>query len=89
MAALGMGGGRTVRAWAPAGGDAEPLALEAVRLAVELGVDVNASDAGGQTALDAALALEYETVIDFLVGHRSGFEQSQLTLACYLGQSQL
>ena len=48
MAAAGMGGGT---AWVqPARGEREALALEAVRLAVELGVNVNASSADGRTA---------------------------------------
>ena len=52
MAAAGMGGGR---AWAqPAPAEREALTLEAVKLAVELGVDVNAANTDGRTALDAA-----------------------------------
>ena len=67
MAATGMGGGR---AWAPApeGREArEALTLETVKLAVELGVDVNAANTDGRTALDAAKALKYDTVVAFLV----------------------
>ena len=41
--------------------------LEAVKLAVELGVDVNAASTDGRTALDAAQALKYQTVVAFLV----------------------
>jgi ankyrin len=67
MAATGMGGGR---AWVqPARGEREPLTLEAVRLAVELGVDVNAANADGRTALDGAQALKYESVVAYLVEH--------------------
>ena len=52
MAAVGMGGGA---AWTEAGrGEREALALEAVKLAVELGVEVNAANTDGRTALDAA-----------------------------------
>ena len=72
MAATGMGGGI---AWAqPPGSQREALTLDAVKLAVELGVDVNAADTDGLTALDAATALKYETVINFLVekGARPG-----------------
>jgi uncharacterized protein len=72
MAATGMGGGR---AWAqPAQGRREPLTLETVKLAVELGVDVNAANADGRTALDAARTLKYDTVVAFLVekGARAG-----------------
>lgn len=73
MAATGMGGGGT--AWVqPALSEREALTLEAVKLAAELGVDLNASNTDGRTALDAAKALRYETVIRFLVenGARSG-----------------
>jgi ankyrin repeat protein len=34
---------------------------------VDLGVDVNAADTGGRTALDAAKALRYDSVVKFLV----------------------
>ena len=65
MAATGMGGGT---AWVqPDRGEREALTLEAVKLAVELGVDVNAANTDGRTALDAAKALKYETVVKFLV----------------------
>ena len=40
--------------------------LEAVKLAAELGVDVNAANTNGRTALDAATALKYESVVKFL-----------------------
>ncbi len=64
MAAAGMGGGT---AWVqPARGEREALALEAVRLAVELGANVNAASADGRTALDAAKAQGYDTVVKFL-----------------------
>jgi ankyrin repeat protein len=72
MAATGMGGGTF---WIqPARGEREALALEAVKLALELGVDVNAANADGRTALDAAKALKYESVVTFLVekGARPG-----------------
>jgi ankyrin repeat protein len=72
MAAAGMGGGT---AWVqPARGEREALTLEAVTLAIELGVDVNAADTDGRTALDAAKVLGYETVVNFLVekGARPG-----------------
>jgi ankyrin repeat protein len=65
MAALGIGGGST--AWVqPPRREREALALEAVKLAAELGVDVNAAATNGRTALDAAKALRYETVVKFL-----------------------
>ena len=67
MAALGMGG-RRVRPWVPpTGGTAEMRAFETVKLAAELGANVNAADTDGRTALDAAEALQYETVVRFLV----------------------
>jgi ankyrin repeat protein len=66
MAALGMGGGGN--AWVPPErSQREALALETVRLAVELGIDVNAANTDGRTALDAAKALKYETVVTYLV----------------------
>jgi len=72
MAAAGMGGGR---AWTPIAPDQrEAHALEAIKLAVELGVDVNAANTDGRTALDAAKTLKYETVVAFLTskGARPG-----------------
>jgi ankyrin repeat protein len=72
MAAVGMGGGE---AWIPLdSGEREALTLEAVRLAAELGVDVNAANVDGRTAFDAAKALKYETVVTFLLekGARPG-----------------
>jgi ankyrin repeat protein len=64
MAAVGMGSGT---AWAPAArGGREASTLEAVKIAVEAGVDVNAVDSGGRTALDAAKGLRYESVVGFL-----------------------
>jgi len=41
--------------------------LETVKLVMEVDVDVNVSAADGRTALDAAQALKYQSVIDFLV----------------------
>ena len=73
MAATGMGGGTT--AWVqPAKGEREALTLEAVQLAAELGADVNAVNTDGRTALDAAKALRYDSVVKFLVqkGAKSG-----------------
>lgn len=67
MAAVGMGG-RRLRAWVPRR-QSETLTLEAVTLAVELGIDVNTADANGRTALDGATALGYDTVVEFLLKH--------------------
>ncbi|HTA47376.1 MAG TPA: ankyrin repeat domain-containing protein [Bryobacteraceae bacterium] len=44
----------------------EPLMLETVKLAVELGADVNLADTDGRTPLDAAKAAKYQSVVDFL-----------------------
>ena len=74
MAAIGMGGGR-LRAWVPPDrADVEALTLEAARLAVELGVDLNAIDTDDRTALDGARAARLDTVVAFLesLGAASG-----------------
>ena len=67
MAATGMGGGKV---WVPLSPNTrearEAAMLDTVKLAVELGVDVNAANADGRTALDGAQALKYESVIAFL-----------------------
>ena len=55
------------RGFSPLEGEREALTLEAVKLAVELGVDVNAANTDGRTALDAAKTLKYESVGKFLV----------------------
>src|SRR5713226_8563110 len=72
MASLGMGGGTPWVALDKS--EREPLTLEAVKLAVELGVDVNAANVDGRRALDAAKRLGYETVAKFLTenGAKSG-----------------
>jgi ankyrin repeat protein len=72
MAAVGMGGGK---AWVqPGRGEREGLTLEAVKLAVERGIDVNAANTDGRTALDAARTLKYDAVVNFLLerGARPG-----------------
>jgi len=67
MAAAGMGGGGSP--WTEIErGRREKLALEAVQIAVELGVDVNAKNLDGRTALDSARRLQWESVAAFLVG---------------------
>jgi ankyrin repeat protein len=67
MAAAGMGGGRV---WVQLPrGQREPQTLEAVKLAVELGIDVNAANADGRTALDGAADLKYESVVSYLQAH--------------------
>jgi uncharacterized protein len=44
----------------------EALTLETVKLAVELGADLNVANTDGRTALDAAKGLKYDGVIAFL-----------------------
>ncbi len=48
--------------------------LETIRLAMELGIDVNAANTDGRTALDAAKSARFESVVKFLVesGARAG-----------------
>jgi hypothetical protein len=46
----------------------EALTLETVKLAVELGADVNTVNTDGRTALDAAKTLRYDSVVKFLTG---------------------
>ena len=66
MAAVGMGGGGN--AWVPPDrSQREALALATATLAVDLGVDVNAMNTDGRTALDAAKTLKYESVVAYLV----------------------
>jgi ankyrin repeat protein len=74
MASTGMGGGRAWIGFEPDAADAEKLTLEAVKAAVELGVDINAANVDGRTALDAAEGRKYRTVVEFLVkqGARRG-----------------
>ncbi len=65
MAALAMGA--RVAAWeAPPRNQREALTLECVQLAVEAGADLNVANTDGRTALDAARALKYDSVIKFL-----------------------
>jgi len=65
MAAAGMGGGG--RPWTPIErSQRDTLALEAVKIAVELGVDVNAANTDGRTALDSAKTLRLDSVAAFL-----------------------
>jgi ankyrin repeat protein len=81
MAATGMGGGGD--AWVELKpGVRESLVLEAARLAVELGVDVNAANTDGRTALDSAKALKYDTVVAFLVekGARPGVKKGPVVV---------
>jgi ankyrin repeat protein len=66
LAAVGIGGNAT--SWTPVSRSERPaLTLEAVKLIVDLGVVVNASNTDGSTALDGAKALGYQPVVDLLV----------------------
>jgi hypothetical protein len=65
MAAVGI---IRTKAWVPLEpGDTEALTLETVKLAVELGADLNVANTDGRTALDGANALRYKSVVDYLV----------------------
>jgi len=65
MAAAGMGGGT---AWVrPPREEREALALDSVKVALELGVDLNAANVDGRTALDAAESMGYDAVVDLLL----------------------
>ena len=71
MAAVGIVGGAGVeggaRAWVrPARAEPEARVLETVKLALELGVDPNAANLDGRTALDGARALKYQNVAALL-----------------------
>jgi ankyrin repeat protein len=64
LAATGIGTGKP---WVDAPrAEREALALEAVKLVVELGVDVNTPSSDGRTPLDGAKAQRYESVVGFL-----------------------
>lgn len=47
----------------------EALALETVKLAIELGSDINTANTDGRTALDGARALRYKSVVDYLTAN--------------------
>jgi uncharacterized protein len=65
MAAVGMGGGG---AWVtPDPAMREALILDAVKLAVQWGVDVNAENTDGRRALDAAKSQKLESVAAYLL----------------------
>ncbi len=67
LAATGIGSGS---AWTePRPDERAALLLEAVQLAVELGVDVNAASPDGRTALDAARAMRHDAASTFLLEH--------------------
>jgi ankyrin repeat protein len=53
----------------------ESRVLEAVRVALELGGDVNAANQAGDTALHGAAGLGYNSVVQFLVEHGASLGQ--------------
>ena len=69
IAAVGMSNGpRGVDRFArPDPGEDDALRLETVQLCVELGIDVNAANVQGRTALYGARARRYDSVIEFLL----------------------
>jgi uncharacterized protein len=68
MAAVGMPSGAGFPFKQPPNPvEAEARTLETVKTAVEFGVDVNVKNANGKSALDAAKALKYQSVVDFLI----------------------
>lgn len=65
MAATGM---LRVRPWVqPERSQEEALTLEAVKMAVDLGADLNSTNTDGRTALDAARTLRYNSVVNYLL----------------------
>ena len=84
MAAVGMGGrdpiiavehlrrvseDARVASQEPDPAELAAITLEAVRVAVGLGIDINSTNANGETALRAAMAAEYDAVVELLVAH--------------------
>ena len=67
MAAVGMGG-RAGGFATPGPLEREGLILEAVRIAAELGVELDARNGNGRTAAQAAQGRGYDSVVEFLVG---------------------
>ena len=74
MAAVGMGPGK---AWVePARSERATMITEAAKLAVELGVDIDAVGVDGRTALDGARDLRFEPVVKFLIEKGAGSGRS-------------
>ena len=73
MAATDVRGSTSGQAWAaPGNDDLEARILATVRVAAQLGVDVDAADSDGRTALDAATDGGFEDVARFLVEQGAG-----------------
>ena len=80
MAAVGMGGGGAP--WvAPDRAAREGLILEAVKMTLDAGVDVNTENTDGRRALDQARAQKLEKVAAFLVerGAKPGVKEEKKT----------
>ena len=70
MAALGMGGGT---GWVTLDRvERDSLVFESVKLAAELGADLNLASIDGRTALDSARAQKYQAVVSFLESRGAG-----------------
>lgn len=69
MAAVGMGGPNGLAFVEPPRRDVPALALEAARVAVELGVDVSAVDLEGRNAIEGS---RYEAIVEYLTGLTAG-----------------
>ncbi len=69
MAAVGMGGDVNSGWNVPGPAQREAVALEAVKVAVDLGVDVNAANANGNTALHGAASKGFESIVQYLTEH--------------------
>ena len=73
LAAVGVTGESRSRdsgsdAWvSPPPAEREALTLETVKLALDLGSDINAANKDGRTALDGAKELNYPSVVSFLI----------------------
>jgi ankyrin repeat protein len=75
MAAVGMPNGQGYAYKQPGDrAEQEALALECAKIAVELGVDINAANLKGRTALDGAKSSRYNTVVAYLesLGAKAG-----------------
>ena len=78
MAAIGLG--RERASLISYKEEQEPKVLEMVKLTVELGVDVNAQNTDGRTALDSAKTLRFDSVAAFLTekGAKPGTPRGKL-----------